>query len=262
MRIEVKTVCHSHRAAMGIQGFIPERLKILDSRFRGNDDRYTEKKYIKWFRKYLALLFLLTSASALAEPDAYLTGGHCFVNASVGYGYMGTMPAENSSVGATDYQAALGGADATAGGGYLWYLHRFAFGAKLAYSNYHDSYYTISAPNVATGTINYASNTVNLLALGQYAILAPFNVFLGLGESYAFQTVDVSNVAPYSSHYAAQKLEPTVQFGFTYRLIEHLSLSLDMQYMTGDAPNVSSTNWDPTQVAAGRTTNLGLIYTF
>ncbi len=124
---------------------------------------------------WLGLLSMLLLSSTHSYADsAALTGGHAFITASTGFGYIRTSTGAfncDSVSNVVNCDARVGGLDGNINAGYLWYKNNFAYGAAVGYTYFPSNHYKINYSNGTADDLQYTEgDNIDLLGIGKYFI--------------------------------------------------------------------------------------------
>jgi hypothetical protein len=192
------------------------------------------KFYLKIVAVCVFSLMFLTDF-AVAHENADLQGGHPFVSVGLGKGtynnslaYGDLFNSNGGSVSLFSYSAFIW----QAGGGYLWYRERFAYGVEALYSHLNDN-----KTDSSTGSTNASTakiNSYSLLGVGRYFISPSFNIALKAGATVMSQSF-TATYSPTTLYYPPRSasttvVAPTAGIGMGFIVARNWSINLDVLY--------------------------------
>jgi hypothetical protein len=141
--------------------------------------------------------------------NPHLQNGRAYVGGTVGYGSIDAGPTAGS---------AKWGFAWNVNAGYLWHKDAFAYGPELSYDNF---------PSVSYSGNKLSANTVNAMAVGQFAFNEKWSAVGKAGLAVISQTYNGSD---------STRVNPAMYIGGTYMLDEHWNANGGYQYVSGSTP--------------------------
>ena len=174
-------------------------------------------------RKIASLVLLLVSAVMInahaastkaksdeeAADNSYLQNGRGYVLGNIGYGTIDAGPTANSPQGGFAWNV---------GAGYLWHRDAFGYGVELSFNSF---------PGVPYSNSSINGNSVNIAAVGEFAVTEVWHAIGKVGPGITTQTYNSSS---------STRVMPTVYLGGAYKLTKNIDLNAGYEYVAGAIP--------------------------